>query len=99
MPVDVVTATFFPAPMRWTRTSLAKCVFPVPACKGYVWFEGLIMVGGELWQEHLSDLLCGAGTSQKPTSREVPTRQQILCRLTMMKVHFMMINNFVSQNK
>ena len=29
----------------------------------WIWVKGLIMVGPELWQQHPSDLLLGAGTS------------------------------------
>ena len=39
--------------------------------------KGLITVGRELWQQHPSDLLSGAGTSRERSSRDVPAGQQI----------------------
>ena len=31
----------------------------------WVWIKGLIMIGWGLWQQHPSDMLCGAGTSRE----------------------------------
>ena len=39
--------------------------------------KGLITVGKELRQQHLSDLLSGAGTPLELRSRDVPAGQQI----------------------
>ena len=43
----------------------------------YLSIKGMITVRRELQQQHLSDLLSGAGTSRERSSRDVPARQQI----------------------